>query len=452
VTGHPDQGVAPTQKDVLIMRKLDTLTRNTALFGACAVIGTGALLAVPTGPAKGAKTAAPTAAARPCTGDSLITKKLPSGTTWRMCWRNSPTAGLILTHVTYQPRHESKPVEVLGRAALAQINVPYDDGSNEWNDVTEQFFGDNTLPLKRADCPGGELRNLRVPDEDTGEPRTVKGLCVTTQPRGFAYHGHSGGVEEHPARTDSAQGQELVVYTVNRIGWYHYVNQWSFSDDGTITPKVGATGNLSPGAFDASDSTGWPVGKNGTARALSHQHSVLWKLDFKPDGSWRSKVERYDTKPNGTDAEMGVGRLKTTRTQATKEFKGDNASDRWWRVVSTAGRNKDGHARSWQLVPSHSDRYPRHAWTRHDLYVTQYRDCEVFASDNAAQHPGAPCKDDVAKFVSGETLKRPVLWVNVGFHHIGYITCSGVRVRVSPGQAHRVVQEGVERQVLVGEV
>lgn len=80
--------------------------------------------------------------------------------------------------------------------------------------------------------------------------------------------------------------------------------------------------------------------------------------------------------------------------------------------------DKDGHPRSWQLVPSHSDRYPRHAWTRHDLYVTQYRDCEGFASDNAAQHPGAPCKDDVAKFVSGETLKRPVLWGNVGFHHI----------------------------------
>ena len=159
------------------------------------------------------------------------------------------------------------------------------------------------------------------------------------------------------------------------------------------------------------------MGKNGAARALSHQHSVLWKLDFKPDGSWKSKVEQYDTKADGTNTAGTIGRLKTTRKQMAREFAGDNANDRWWRVVGT-GRNKDGHPRSWQIVPQHSDKYTAHPWTHHDLYVTQYRDCETYASDNIGEYPGSPCKDDVARFVSGETLKRPVLWVNVGFHHI----------------------------------
>lgn len=395
--------------------KLNRFTRNTAVLGACAVLGAGTFLAVPAGQVEGAS-AAPAAPAPACTGSSAITKKLPGGTTWRMCWRNSPTAGLILTHVTYQPRHESKPIQVLGRAALGQINVPYDDGSNEWNDVTDQYFGDNTLPLKPADCPGGELRSLRGVDEDTEEPRTVKGLCVTTQPRGFAYHGDSKSVGERPRRTDSAQGQELVLYTVNRVGWYHYVNQWSFSDDGTITPKVGATGNLSGGDFNASDGTGWPVGKNGRAKALSHQHSVLWKLDFKPDGSWKSKVEQYDTKTDGTNTEHGIGRLKTGRKQLTKEFTGDNANDRWWRVVASTSRNKDGHLRSWELVHNRSDKYSRYAWTRHDVYVSQYKACEQYASDNRRINPN--CLGNVAKYVNGEALTRPVVWVNVGFHHI----------------------------------
>jgi primary-amine oxidase len=400
------------------MSRFQRFARRTTPFGVWAVVGSAVLFSLPaTGEAKGAGTAL--AAATPaCTGASAITKKLPSGTIWRMCWRNSPTAGLVLTDVTYQPRHEGKPVQVLGRASLAQINVPYDDGTAEYNDITQESFGDSSLPLKAADCPGGELRSFRAMDQDSGEPARVKGLCVTTQPRGFAYHGNSSAVDEDRARTDSAQGQELVLYTVNSVGWYHYVNQWSFSDDGTITPKVGATGNLAPGDFDADDNTGWPVGRNGAAKALSHQHSVLWKLDFKPDGSWKSKVEQYDTKTDGVNTEFDVGRLKTTRKQMTKEFTGDSADSRWWRVVSTAGRNKDGHARSWQFVPQHSDTYARHAWTRHDLYVTQYRDCELYASQNTELNPGAPCKDDVAKFVSGETLKRPVVWVNVGFHHI----------------------------------
>ncbi|GHE60965.1 copper amine oxidase [Streptomyces capitiformicae] len=399
-------------------RNLKSLTRTLALTGAAlAVMGTGAPLAAPTGET-GAERAAATAAAA-CTGASAITKTLPSGTTWRMCWANNPTSGLVLTDVTYQPRHESRPIQVLGRAALAQINVPYDDGSEEYNDVTQEYFGDSALPLRPADCPGGELRSFRVAELDSDARRTVKGLCVTTQPRGFAYHGHSEDVEERRPRIDSAQGQDLVVYTINKVAYYHYVTQWNFSDDGTITAKEGATGNLSPGDFDASDGTGWPVGKGGAAKALSHQHSVLWKLDFKPDGSWKSKVEQYDTKPNGTDADTGYGRLITSRKQLTKEFAGDNTNDRWWRVVSTAGRNKDGHPRSWQIVQHHTDKYVRHPWTRHDLYVTQWHDCEQYASDNVdAVGEGAPCKDDVAKFVSGETLKRPVVWVNVGFHHI----------------------------------
>ncbi|CAL9342020.1 Histamine oxidase [Streptomyces sp. enrichment culture] len=400
------------------MRMFHRPTGGITRTGAWALTGAVVLLALPAGVEDGDRSAPAAPVGAACTGDSAITKKLPGGTTWRMCWRNSPTAGLVLTDVTYQPRHESRPIQVLGRAALAQINVPYDDGSYEWNDVTEQFFGDHALPLKPADCPGGRLLGLRATDPDNGTPHTVKGLCVTTQPRGFAHHGRSDDVGEKHARTDSAQGRELVLYTVNRVGWYHYVNQWSFADDGTITPRVGATGNLSPDDFDASDSTGRPVGRNSTAKALSHQHSVLWKLDLKPDGSWKSKVEQYDTKANGTDKETGHGRLRTTRKEMTKEFTADHTNDRWWRVVSTAGRNEDGHPRSWQLVPHRSDKYPRHPWTRHDLYVTQYRDCETYASDNVRLHPGAPCKDDVAKFVSGEPLKRPVLWVNVGFHHI----------------------------------
>ncbi|GAA3774663.1 copper amine oxidase [Streptomyces phyllanthi] len=397
------------------MNRFRRFAHRSTRFGVWGVVSAAVLFSLPTGGAEGADTALPAAAATPpCTGDSAITKKLPGGTTWRMCWRNSPTAGLVLTHVTYQPRHESKPIEVLGSARLGQINVPYDDGSYEYNDVTDVRLGEGALPIRAADCPGGTVRSFRVTDSNGGGTRTVKGLCVTTQPRGFAYHGDSGDVGEDEARTDSAQGQDLVVYTLHAVGWYHYVTQWNFSDDGTITAKEGATGNLFSGAFNASDGTGWPVGKNGAAKALSHQHSVLWRLDFKPGGSWKSKVEQYDTKANG--AVDGIGRLKTSRKRMTKEFAGDNANDRWWRVVASASRNADGHARSWEIVHNRSDKYTRHAYTRHDVYVSQYKACEQYASDNRRLNPG--CRPSVDKYLNGENLTRPVVWVNVGFHHI----------------------------------
>jgi primary-amine oxidase len=389
-----------------------SLTRRLALTGACALL---ALPATTLTSADAAPEAAPTAQAA-CSPSSTITKKLPNGTTWRMCWRNDPTSGLVLTNITYQPKHTTSPIEVLGRAALAQIHVPYDNGEFEYNDVTEQYFGANILTVKPKDCPSGTIKSVRVDDPDGPGRRTVKGLCVTTQPRGFAYHGNSEHVGEDHPHIDSAQGSDLVVYTVNAVGWYHYITQWNFSDDGTITAKEGATGNLAGDEFDASDGTGWPVGKNGNAKALSHQHNVLWKLDFKPDGSWKSRVERYDTKPNGTEATTGYGRLKTKRTPITKEFKGDNSNARWWRVVSTA-RNGDNHPRSWEIVQQHTDKYASRPYTRHDLYVTQFNRCETYSNDNNSNGETG-CKDHVGQFVNGQTLTRPVVWVNVGFHHI----------------------------------
>jgi primary-amine oxidase len=108
---------------------------------------------------------------------------------------------------------------------------------------------------------------------------------------------------------------------------------------------------------------------------------------------------------------------KTTRTPVTKELAGDAKNMRWWRVVSTTGKNKDGHPRSYEIVPGVSSKYPGRAFTRHDVYFTQYNKCEQYANNNlrlcAPRHPAT-----VDKWVNGQALTHPVAWVNVGFHHV----------------------------------
>ncbi|WP_030940181.1 copper amine oxidase [Streptomyces sp. NRRL S-646] len=354
-----------------------------------------------------------TAAAAPqCSAAYQIEQKLSTGTTWRMCWRFESRSGVILDDISYQPPGESQPIKVLNSAKLAQIDVPYDDGSVEYNDVTDYNFGNGLLNLTPAECPGGTIKSVKVAEPFYSESQNVKGLCATTRSRGHAYH-----LLSDTNKTYQAQGKDLLLYTVNKVGWYEYITEWRFQDDGTMSMNAGATGSLSPDDYDAGDGRGWPLGKGAKAYATSHSHNVFWRLDFGLDGSSKTKVEQYDSKVSAPVNGQQAPTNKTTLTKVTKELAGDTKDMRWWRVVSTAGKNKDDHPRSYEIVQGPTAKYPGHGFTKHDVYFTEYNKCEQYASGNPL-NCGAGHGKSVDTWVNGQTLTHPIVWVNVGFHHI----------------------------------
>ncbi|MGC0206855.1 copper amine oxidase [Streptomyces levis] len=364
------------------------------------------------GPATARPENAPAPTAAYCGAAHRIEQKLSTGTTWRMCWRYDGKAGLVLEDVSYQPKGERRPIKVLHSARLGQIHVPYDDGSVEYDDLTGFDFAQGLMNLAPGECPGGTIKTVKVPDS-VNETPTIKGLCTTTRSRGHAYRmqGHT------PGTVHQAQGRDLLVHTVNQVGWYEYLTEWRFQDDGAITMNLGATGSLSWDDYDAGDGRGWPVGKGASARATSHSHNAFWRLDFALDGSTRNRVEQYDSTVTAPTGGQQAPATRTTRTKITKELAGDIRNYRWWRVVSATGKNKDGHARSYEIVPGPTTRYPGRGFTKHDLYVTQYNPCERFASHNPGPcGPGAGTSVD--RWVNGQTLSHPVVWMNIGFHHV----------------------------------
>ncbi|MFI1504082.1 copper amine oxidase [Streptomyces sp. NPDC020597] len=385
--------------------------RTGAAVGLCAAtLAAGAVAGA--GPAAARPKAAPAAAAADCSAAYRIEQKLSTGTTWRMCWRFESKSGLVLEKVSYQPPGEAKPIRVLNSAKIAQIHVPYDDGKNEYNDITDYNFGSGLVNMTPAECPGGTIRTVKVPDSFTGSPN-VKGLCTTTRSRGHAYRMQA----DTGNKVFQAQGKDLLIYTVNKVGWYEYITEWRFSDDGAINMNVGATGSLSPFDYDAGDGRGWPLGKGAKAYATSHNHNVFWRLDFGLDGSSTGRVEQYDSVVSPPAGAQGPT-TRTTRTAVTKELAGDAANLRWWRVVSATGKNKDGHPRSYEFVPGATSKYPGRPFTQHDVYFTQYNKCEQYASNNV-RACGSPLHGySVDKWVNGQALTHPVAWVNVGFHHV----------------------------------
>ncbi|WP_306315003.1 copper amine oxidase [Streptomyces hydrogenans] len=381
-----------------------------AALAVTASLGTATAAAAPAAPGP-----SPTPVPRPtlakppagatCSTAYRIQRKLDGGASWDMCWRYSTDAGLILDRVTYQPPGGA-PVKVLTTARLAQIHVPYDDGGAEYDDLTGAGFGWGLQDLKPAECPGGTLSSVKVP-----EVGTVKGLCTTTRARGHAYRMAS----DSGSGVYQAQAKDLLVYTVNKVGWYEYISEWRFSSDGTIGANVGATGSLSPVDYNATDGRGWPIGKGARGYATSHAHNVFWKLDFGLDNG-KDRIEQYDSTVTAPVGDGGPT-VTTKRTAVTKELAGDAKNMRWWRVVSGTGKNADGHARSYEIVPGHTDTHAGRGFTKHDVYFTQSRACEQYASNNIGNCPAA-AGDSVDKWVNGETLAKPTVWVNIGFHHI----------------------------------
>ncbi|MGY5138608.1 copper amine oxidase [Streptomyces nigrescens] len=374
-----------------------------------------AVAALTTGPAA---QAAPEAPAAPvptpnCSAAHRITQTLDGGTVWRMCWHYEGNAGLVLDDISYQPKGERTPVKVLTTAKLAQIHVPYDDGRNEYDDLTGQGFAQGLQTLDPAECPGGTLKTVKVPGAwDPAHP-DIRGLCATTRARGHAYR--MGPYPGERAKIYQLQGTDLLLYTVNKVGWYEYISEWRFSGDGTMTLQVGATGTVSPADYDAGDGRGAPLGKGAKDYATSHSHNVFWRLNFGLGGSAGNKVEQFDS----ATTVAGGGRtptIRTTRTPVTKELAGDAGPLRWWRVVG-AGRNKDGHPRSYEIVPGPTSKYAGRSYTRHDVYFTEYNTCEQFASNNLA-NCGTKAGNSVDTWVNGQPLKHPIAWVNIGFHHI----------------------------------
>ncbi|MEV8634022.1 copper amine oxidase [Streptosporangium sp. NPDC051023] len=322
-----------------------------------------------------------------CSTPYRVDRVLPNGARWQMCWEMRNIEGLTLTEVVYTPKGNG-PISVLRSAALAQIHVPYDKGSPRFHDIGA--MGYTAIPLQGTDCPGGERREQFV--------------CVTTRARGHAYLKSD---EEGSGKT--AQGTDLVVFAAFQLGWYTYLVEWAFSDDGAITPRVGATGSLA--GFTTTPEHGWPIGVGNRHFEASHTHNVFWRLDFDIQGRTGDVVEQYDF------AGAGTAKRRLKRTVFTRETRAVNGRARWWRVVDRGVRNADRHPVSWEIDNTESAEYRGPAnepFTRADLYVTNYRSCERLATTN----PAPRCANSVDRYVNGEKLTDPVVWVNVDFHHV----------------------------------
>lgn len=340
-------------------------------------------------------TSPPSAQTVPCQYN--INETLTNGSNWAMCWSESPIDGVTFWSVSFQPPGGTKRL-VLYEARMAQIFVPYDDNGARFHDVTDYGLGQYRVNLTAGECPGGTL----------SQHNAMNVLCKTkVSNQGYAFR---NGANVKLAST-------LTLLSASKIGAYTYLQKWTFGDDGTIEPSIGATGQLQ--RCTSSTSYGWRLRPSSfcpstSPYGASHVHSYYWYLDFDLDGSSNDQGNTIEMSSNETSYLRATSKVGLP-TETAQRY--SQATARFWRVRDTTITNTGGHPISYELLGGGTQTfYAPEAFTKNDIYFTQHNLCERYASHNISRTGcGA---DDVSGYPTGQTISDLVVWYRISFHHV----------------------------------
>ena len=337
----------------------------------------------------------PSKAAEFCSDDYYINVTLANGARWDLCWEQRNREGIMLHKVHYTPATGQRRL-ILSSASLAQIHVPYDDNGARYHDISDYGLGGSYMVgLRQTDCPAGKL--LRFDNKPV--------ICeqISQSDHGFRYQNEQVKIEA------------LSLFSVSRVGAYHYIPLWRFYADGSIEPAVGATGALQRFNDASAEDRGWLIADNKVG--LGHVHNFFWKLDFDLAGNSRNDlIEELNLQEQGEQLVLQVKELATETGRSVNP-----ATARRWLIRDREQKNTEGQALAYEIrLPQseHQDKGPdSETFTHEDIYFTTFRDCELYASHNPEL---AGCADSLSGFVNQETLQGAdlVVWPSTTFYHM----------------------------------
>lgn len=360
--------------------------------------------------------------------------------------------GMVLYDVRYQGR------PLFYRVSLSDMNIPYADPRHPFHKKSAFDLGDagagamaNDLQLG-CDCLGHIQYISSVIPDDKGAPVPLPNcVCVHEQDGGIGWK-HTN---YRTGRAAVVRSRELVLQSIITVSNYEYIMAFMFNQAGEMAYEVRATGILSTQPIDNElDKTGVPWGTvvHPGVLAVHHQHIFSLRVDPMIEGHNNRLVydEAHpmpitkDWNPHG----VGYTVNETVVDQSSGlDLKPD--ANRIFKIQNTAVRNPVNgkpvaykiHAPPFQKILSHPDsfNFKRAEFADHNVYVTRYRDRELYAggwyTNQSRGGDGvrgwADRKDDVKD-------TDIVVWVQFGINHVPRIEdfpvmpCETLKVSFKP--------------------
>ncbi|KAI2632876.1 copper amine oxidase 1 [Xylaria nigripes] len=362
---------------------------------------------------------------------------------WRFRVGFTPREGAVLHDICYEGR------PVLHRLSFSEMTVPYGDARPPFYRKQAFDFGDggvgivaNNLKLG-CDCLGAIHYLSTVVTDSQGKPRWSENVvCLHEQDNGI-------GWKHTNFRTNRAvvtRLREFVVQYIVTLANYEYMFAYKLDTAGGITLETRATGIVSVVPIDEGKTSPYGNVVSPGVLAQNHQHLFAVRIDPSIDSynSEDSAVVFEESHPMPLDPETNpFGNGYEVRRQRIERAMFADAEPKFNRVVKMENANKKNpisgnnvaykftpYATQLMLADENSPQAARAPFAKHHLWVTGYRDEELFAAGrftNQSNNEEGGVRDMVARgdwFLdapseSSEKGQRssPVVWSVFGLTH-----------------------------------
>ncbi|BCR84572.1 putative copper amine oxidase [Aspergillus chevalieri] len=311
---------------------------------------------------------------------------------WRFRVGFNPREGATIHDVWYDGR------SVLYRLAVSEMTVPYADPRPPYHRKQAFDFGDggggntaNNLSIG-CDCLGViKYFDALLTETDGSATKLPNAICLHEQDNGIGWK-HSNW---RTGRAVVTRSRELVVQFIITLANYEYIFAYKFDQSGAITVEARATGILNVVNIDPCKTSEYGNVVSGGVLAQNHQHIFCVRIDPAVDGHDNSVVVEEShpvpmneaTNPNGNfyrvidytvdragwlDAAPDLNRVvKMTNPHRSNPVSGKPVAYKFTPLATQK-----------LLADPNSVQARRAQFAQHHIWVTKYRDGELYAGGN----------------------------------------------------------------------
>jgi primary-amine oxidase len=361
---------------------------------------------------------------------------------WRLRFGFNLREGLVLYQIGFNDRGRVRPI--LHRASVSEVLTAYGDPARSWSWML--IFDEGAWGLgylSAAVQPGREVPANAVTLGALVPDPTQEQFSRHFADRIYLYERDAGNLMyyQEDGQIVHARATELVIGSLVSLGNYMYAFNWVFREDGVFAFEAELSGTILSKFVDAKDcdicaAIAQGPGSDGESRSYESSGDdkfggLVYDIDGARNAVMENNVKRVaGARGNEGSADstgLGVAHIVLGKAVEAKR-RINHESSRTWTIYNPSALGRGRRPAGYTLMPMGNTAtiFPRArerepaAFTFHHLWVTPYRDGELYAAGAYPNQANGNYTDTLYSYADNSSIhdRDIVVWYSMGDTHV----------------------------------